>query len=191
MALPIITTFFLQATSTLPVLASTDFWDYVFKIVSVAATLAVPLALGGLKLRDMVIENRRRIADNKEAQLELLNKIIKWEEKQEHKDKNILTLIHELENKREKDLIESRSMEGISAVIDTKVKLGLAALMKEISDQRHEDIMLYTNAISNMEKNFSNAMSQMKETLAGVNATVAAMGKEFERMRKTNNKEQD
>lgn len=99
--------------------------------------------------------------------------------------KELQAQIKDLEKRREQDLIESRSLEGVNTIVETKIKLEIAAIMKEISNQRHEDIMMYKEALTQLKEGFTGALSEVRETMSGVNATVIQMGKEFERLRKS------
>lgn len=154
-----------------------DLWLKIF--ATVAGSLLLAIVYGADKIRIMVKENRIRISNYEKKQEEC-------QKKQEEKNGEIHRLIKALEEKREKDLIESKSLEGISAVIDTKIKMELAAIMKEISEQRHEDLMLFKDALFSLEKNFTNTLSEVRETLVKFNGTLESLGKEVERVKETN-----
>jgi hypothetical protein len=143
--------------------------------------LIIVLGGGGVKLRDMIKENRLRIISFEKKQEDC-------QKAQEEKNSEIQKLIKALEEKREKDLIETQSLKGIGTVIDNKIKMELAGVMKEISAQRHEDLMLFKDALHALENNFTKTLSDVRETLAKFNSTVESLGKEVERVKEIGRK---
>lgn len=141
--------------------------DIIIKIfIGVAIGLTIAFAMGVLMFRDKVRDHDKCLKnDNDDI-------------------KDIQAKLQKLEENRQKDLIESRSLEGVNTVIDNKIKLELASIMEKISSQRHEDVMMYKEALTQLKEGFSEALGEVRETMSGVNATVIQMGKEFERLRK-------
>lgn len=126
--------------------------------IPVAASLIVLLIAGGVKLRDMILRQNREI--------EWLQKDLK-----------------DLESKRDKDLVEHNTLKTMAASMDAKIDSKLTEVIRELANQRHHDLMIFKDAIFALEKNFSNTLSDIRETLVKFNGTLESLGKEVERVK--------
>lgn len=133
--------------------------DAAIKIfIAIVGPLLVALIIGCVKLRDMVLKQSREIG---------------WLEKD----------LKALETKRNNDLIEQNSLKAVAAGLDAKIDSKLSEVIRITAEQRHDDLILFKDAIFSLEKNFSTTLSEVRETLIKFNGTLENLGKEVERVK--------
>jgi hypothetical protein len=125
-----------------------EIWNYIFK----ALGLLTPIVLGWLKLRDMILSNRARVERVEEGLTKLEKQLI------------------DLEQKREKDLIEHNSLRGIATSIDTKIDSKLKDYMRENADARHKDYILFSEALHKVDKTLTEINATLKHLRGDVDS---------------------
>lgn len=139
-----------------------EVWSYIFK----ALGIIVPLGGAILKVRDMVLSNRSRVELVERESVEIRKEASKQTADLRHQ-------IEELEQKREKDLVEHNSLKLIATSIDTKIDSKLKDYTRENADARHKDYVLFSEALHKVDK-----------TLAEINATLKHLRGDVDSLKK-------
>lgn len=133
-------------------LMTADLWDYIFK----ALGIFIPTVAAIMKLRDMVINNRDRIERTEKEAGELKKQVA------------------DLEQKREKDLVEHNSLVGIATSIDSRIDSKLKDYMRENAEARHKDYILFSEALHKVDK----TLAEINTTLQHLRGDVDSLKKE-------------
>lgn len=121
-----------------------EVWAYIFK----ALGIIIPGVVAWMKLREMVLDNRSRVANMEQKLLEL-------------------------EQKRENDLVEHNSLKLIATSIDTKIDSKLKDYMRETAEARHKDYILFSEALHKVDK----TLAEINTTLQHLRGDVDSLKK--------------
>lgn len=144
-----------------------EIWQKIFIAIFCPVVVAFLIALvkGYIDQRDTIREHRRQLKDDCEDIKALQNSI------------------KSLKESYDKDRVEHNSLMTMATSIDTKIDAKLKDVLVVLGDQRREDSERLTKIITDQNGMFSNAISELNNTLGQINVKLGYFARDIDEIK--------